>query len=89
MYVAGIFYQAAVTAVLLHCSESWVLPPSALKVLEGSHVKVTQDMRSMHPQRQTVGPWVFPKSADVLAAVHLKPVATYILWGRHNIAQTI
>ena len=37
--VAGMFYQAVVAAVLLYGSESWVLPPSALKVLEGFHVE--------------------------------------------------
>ena len=37
--VAGMFYQEVVTAVLLYSSKSWVLPPSALKVLEGFHVE--------------------------------------------------
>ena len=38
-HVAGIFYQAVVAAVICYGSESWVLPPSALKVIEGFHVE--------------------------------------------------
>ena len=57
--VAGMFYQAVVATVLLYGSESWVLPPSALKVLEGFHVEATRRMTGMRPQRRTVGPWVF------------------------------
>ena len=37
--VAGMFYQAVVATVLLCGSKSWVLPPSALRVLEGFHVE--------------------------------------------------
>ena len=40
--VAGTFYQAVMAAVLLYGSESWVLPPSALKVLKGFHVEMAQ-----------------------------------------------
>ena len=43
----------------------------------------------MRPQRWTVGPWIYPKSADVLAAVRLRLVATYICRHRHHISKTI
>jgi hypothetical protein len=46
-------------------------------------------MTGMRPQRQTAAPWVYPKSADVLAATRFKPVATYITRRRHNIAKII
>ena len=87
--VAGMFYQAVVAAVLLYGSKSWVLSPSALKVLEGFHVKASRQMTGMRPQQQTVGPWVYLKSAVVLAAARLRPVATYIRQLRHQIAKTI
>ena len=87
--MAGMFYQAVVAAVLLYGSESWVLPPSALKVLEGFHVEAARRMTGMRPQKRTVGPWIYPKSADVLAAARLRPVATYIRRRRHHIATTI
>ena len=82
-------YQAVVAAVLLYGSESWVLPPSALKVPEGFHVEAARQMTGMRPQRRTVGPWVYPKSADVLAVARLRPVATYIRQRRHHIVKTI
>ena len=37
--IVGMFYQAVVAAVLLYSSESWVLSPSALKVIEGFQVE--------------------------------------------------
>ena len=36
---AGMFYQVVVASVLLYSSEYYVLPPSALKVLDGVHVE--------------------------------------------------
>ena len=47
--VAGMFYQAVVAAVLLYGSESWVLPPSTLKVLECLHVEAARRMTDMRP----------------------------------------
>ena len=41
------FYQAVVAAALLYGSESCVLPPSVLKVLEGFHVEAAQRMTGM------------------------------------------
>ena len=49
--VAGMFYQMVVAAVLLHGSESWVLPPSVLKVLEGFHMEVARRMTGMRPHQ--------------------------------------
>ena len=66
MTVADMFYQAVVATVLLYGSESWVLPPSALKVLEGFHVEAGRRMTGMRPQQRTAGPWIYPQSVDVL-----------------------
>jgi hypothetical protein len=46
-------------------------------------------MTGMRPQRQTEGPWIYPKSRDILAAARLKPVETYIQRRRAHIAKTI
>ena len=81
------FCQAVLAAVLLYGSESWVLSPFALKILEGFHMDTARQMTDMHLQHQTVGPWIYPKSADVLKAACLRPVATYICRHRHNIAK--
>jgi hypothetical protein len=87
--VSGMCYQAVVAVVLLYGSESWVLPPTGLRVLEGFHVEATRRMTGMRPQRRTVGPWVYPKFADVLVETRFKLVATYIARRRHNIAKII
>ena len=87
--MAGMLYQAVVAAVLLYGCELWVLLPSGLTFLEGFHVEVARRMMGMCPQQRTVGPLIYPKSADMLASARLKPVATYIHWRRHTIAKTI
>ena len=78
-----------VAAVLLYGSESWILPPSVLKALKGFHVEAARRMPGMQPQRRTVEPCIYPKSADVLAAARLRPAAIYIRRRRHQIAKTI
>ena len=87
--VSGIFYQAVVAAVLLYGSESWVLPPSGMRTLEGFHVEAARGMTGMRPQRRTVGPWLYPKSEDVLREARLWPIGEYVARRRHNIAKTI
>ena len=47
--VAGVFYQDIVAAVLLYGSESWVLPPSGLKV-EDVHVETARRMTGIRTQ---------------------------------------
>jgi hypothetical protein len=64
-------------------------PPSALEVLEGFCVEAVRQMTGMCPKRLMVRPWVYPKSADVLAVVRLNPVATHIRQHRHLIVTTI
>ena len=49
--VARIFYQAIVAAVLLYGSETWVLPQSGFKCLEGFHVKAVRRLTYMRPQQ--------------------------------------
>ena len=43
----------------------------------------------MRPQQRTVGPRIYPKFVDVLVAVRLKPIVTYICWCRYTIVTTI
>ena len=75
--VAGMFYQAVVAAVLLYGSESWSLPPRALKVLEGSHVEAAHRLTGMRPVKRGTT-WTYPKSKEVLAAACLKTIREYV-----------
>ena len=86
--VAGMFYQAVVASQLLYGSETWVLPPSGLKCLEGFHVEAARRLTGMRP-RKVKGKWVNPHSADVPKAAWLCTVAECIARRRANIAKTI
>jgi hypothetical protein len=87
--VAGMFYQAVVALVILYEGESWGLPPSGIKVLEGFHVEAARRRTGICSQWRIIGRWVYPKSRDVMTVAHLKPVATYIARHRHKIAKII
>ena len=86
--VAGMFYQAVVASVLLYGSESWVVSPAALRELEGFHVEAARRLTGMRP-RKVAGKWVYPHSADVLAAAHLQTVEHYIQMRRHTVHNNI
>ena len=86
--VAGMCYQAVVASQLLYGSETWVLPPSGPKCLEGFHVEAERRLTGMRP-RVVKGKWVYPHSTDVLKAAGLYTVAECIARQRSNIAKTI
>ena len=86
--VARMFYQAVIASVLLYGSESWVVSPSTLRELEGFHMEAVRRLTGMRP-RKVKGVWVYPHSADVLAAAHLQPIAYYIQKRRHTVYNTI
>eukprot|EP00957_Ditylum_brightwellii_P071482 5433377-Ditylum_brightwellii.AAC.1 len=54
--VCGTFYRATVQAVLLYGSESWNITPTAMRMLEGFHVKAAWQMATVNrPERQPDG----------------------------------
>ena len=83
--VAGMFYQAVVGAVLLYGSESWNLPPSAKRTLEGFHVEAARRLTGMRPVKRG-GTWVYPKSEEVLKAARLRTIEEYIAARRQRAA---
>eukprot|EP00957_Ditylum_brightwellii_P189238 14403925-Ditylum_brightwellii.AAC.1 len=77
--VCGTFYCATVQAVLLYGSESWNITPTAMRMLEGFHVKTAWRMATVNrPERQPDGTWVYPATEDVLEEVGLQTVQHYI-----------
>ena len=50
--VAGMFYQAAVAAVLLYGRKSWMLPATQLARLEGFHVECARRLTGMKPRKR-------------------------------------
>ena len=51
-------------------------------------MEAARRLTGMRP-REVKGEWVYPHSADVLAAAHLQPIEYYIHKRRHTIARTI
>ena len=88
--VCGLFYKATVQAVLLFGSEMWNLTPSALKCLEGFHIRAARRMSGMMPVKDaSTSVWNHPASADVLEAAGLYTVKEYIEVRRQTIAAFI
>ena len=86
--VAGILYQTAVASQLLYGSETWILPPSGLKCLEGFHVEAVWHLACMR-LRTVKGKCVYPHSADVLKAAGLCTATECIARRRVNIAKSV
>ena len=86
--IAGMFYQAVITSVLLFASKTWVAPPHDLCALEGFHVEACRRVTGMRPKRQGET-LVFLNSAEVLKAARGRTIAAQILWRRAKIWETI
>ena len=86
------FYQAVVAAVLLYGSETWCVTDTARRPLEGFHVEAARRITGKKPYKIKKGGeevWIYPHSADVLAAAGLRPLRHYIDKRRATIAKTI
>ena len=76
--ICGIFYKATVQAILLFGSESWNLTLSALKCLEGFHIRVDRRTTGMMPKKEaSMGTWIYLVLADVLKSAGLNSIANY------------
>ena len=86
------FYKATIQAVLLFGSETWTLTPTAMKQLEGFHVRAAWRMAGPN-NRPRLDPetkiWHYPSTEDVFEEVGLFSVAHYILVRRQTIAAYI
>ena len=74
---AGMFYKAIVQAVLLYGSETWVVDPPMLNVLESFHNRVVRKItgRMAYLDGDT---WIYPPIKETLEKANLYPVAHYI-----------
>ena len=62
--------------------------PLGIRFLEGFHVEATRRLTGIVPQQQTVSPWIYPKSKDVLRAARLRTIGGYVVRRQHNITKT-
>ena len=77
-----------VAAVLLYGSESWSISAYDLRALEGFHVEATRRLTGMRPTKRGET-WVYPHSADVLRAAHLRTIRESIARRRQTVLQAI
>jgi hypothetical protein len=84
--VAGMFYKAVVQAVLLYGSESWVLTPASLRILEGFHLRATWRLAIVNKPRKVGNEWVYPQTETVLEEVGFHSMEHYIRVRRNTIA---
>ena len=89
--VCGMFYKAVVQAVLLFGSETWVLTESAMRCLEGFHLRLAYRMARVNkPKKDPLsGSWMYPSSEKVLEEVGLHTIRDYIEVRRQTIAAYI
>ena len=88
--LCGMFYKATVQAMLLFGSETWNLSPSAMKSLEGFHMRAAWRMaHDNKPRRKPDGTWKYPSSEDVLKEVGLYSIGHYVEVRRQTIASFI
>ena len=80
----------AVQAILLSRSESWNITLSALKCLEGFHIRVARRMTGMMPKTNaSTGAWVYLALADVLESDGLQSIDEYIQVRQQTITSCI
>ena len=82
------FFRVVVESVLLYGSETWSLSPTALRCLDGFQVEVARRLTGMLPKKRG-DVWVYPKSADVMAAAGLRPIRESILRRRRTVLAAI
>ena len=90
--VAGMFYQAVVAAVLLYGSETWCLTDTARRPLDGFHTEAARRITGKMPRKVRQGgeeQWVYPHTAEVLAAAGLQPLRHYIDKRRNTIWKSV
>ena len=88
--VTGMFYKAMVQAVLLFGSETWNLTETALKQLEGFHLKAAWRMAHKNKPRQGQdGMWTYLVLELVLKECRLHMMAQYIKVHRNTVVQSI
>jgi hypothetical protein len=85
----GLFYKTIVQAVLLHGSESWVITPQLLSILNGWHHRMARRIFGLMPTREHDGTWYYPPITDALEIAGLYTISKYIQVQQHTIAMYI
>jgi hypothetical protein len=76
--MSGMFYKATVQAVLLYGSETWSLPLSSVKRLEGFHIQAAWQMSGLRLEKKPDDSWSYPCLVDVLEKAGLETITHYM-----------
>ena len=87
------FYQAVVAAVLLYGSETWCLTDTARRPLDDFHMEAARRIASKMSRKVRRGggkeQWIYPHTAEVLAAAGLQPLHHYTDKWRNTIWKSV
>ena len=83
--VGGRIYVAAVLAVLLYGSESWVWTSSMLLSIRGFHHRCCWRLADKRPKRLQNDTYVYCPADEAMKFCKLRPIQVYIARRRHNI----
>jgi hypothetical protein len=83
------FYKVTKQAVLLYGSETWSLPTSSVKQLEGFHIRAAWRMSGFWPEKKPDGSWSYPHLVDVLEKASLETITHYMGIRRQTVANFI
>ena len=86
--IAGMFFRVVVEAVLLYGSETWALPPTAMRCLNGFQVEAARRLTGMMPRKRGTT-WVYPKTAEVMKAARLRPIEESVRRRRNTVLRAI
>jgi hypothetical protein len=84
------FYKAVVQSVLLYGSETWVVTPAILQVLQGFHHWIARQITGMRPRFcPRTETWSKPPIAEALEAADMKSIEWYITKRRVTFAKLV
>ena len=88
--ICGHLYIAVVQSLLLYGSETWVVTPQMLTLLDGFHHRCTRRIAGMAPKFDVrTNSWSKPPIEEAFALTKLKPLAEYIQKRQNHIAEYV
>ncbi len=88
MRMVGLFYKAIVQAILLYGSETWVITPDMLRVLESFHNRTAHRIAQMMP-KLVHGEWVYPSVRRARQKTGLYTIEHYLRKRQSTLAEYI
>ena len=78
-------YRSIVQNRLLYASETWVLPPRLLRILETFHRKCIRFLTREFIRKTETGEWIYPSMTEMIERVKLKSIEDFITERRKHV----